>query len=465
MDTLSADFELHVEPPVLSPTAPLMSARELIARQFQEGASRTLHHHQGTFYRWARSHYVEEAYEAIRATVYKFLDGSLVQKNDKPAPFNPNKSKVAHVLEALAAETQLPTGTRAPEWLDGAHHRPAAEILSCRNGLLHLPTRKLIGHSPAFFALNAVDYAFDESAGEPLEWLAFLRSIWGGDTETIDTLQELFGLLLTPDTSHQKAFMLVGPKRSGKGTIARVLTALLGRENVAGPTLSALSQNFGLAPLIGKPLAIVSDARLGGRADVHVVAERLLAITGEDSLTIDRKFREAWTGRLPTRFFVLTNELPRLTDASGALASRFVVMVMDRSFFGREDLSLTERLLRELPAILLWAMKGRDRLVERGHFKQPQSAMEAIEELGDLASPVGTFLRERCTVDPYRGIDCGRLYEAWAAWCSEQGRDHPGTAQTFGRDLRAAVPGLRVSQPRGDDGARTRYYQGVDLDV
>ena len=38
----------------------------------------------------------------------------------------------------------------------------------------------------------------------------------------------------------------------------------------------------------------------------------------------------------------------------------------------------------------------------------------------------------------------------------------PGTAQTFGRDLRAAVPGLNVIQPR-EDGDRLRLYQGVGL--
>ena len=44
---------------------------------------------------------------------------------------------------------------------------------------------------------------------------------------------------------------------------SRVHTALMGRENVATPTLASLQTNFGLAPLIGKPLAIISDARLG----------------------------------------------------------------------------------------------------------------------------------------------------------------------------------------------------------
>ena len=90
--------------------------------------------------------------------------------------------------------------------------------LACSNGLLHLPTRTLSPHTPAFFGVNAVDYSYDASANEPSKWLAFLVSIWPEMTKkSIDTLQELFGLLLTPDTTHQKAILIVGPKRSGKG--------------------------------------------------------------------------------------------------------------------------------------------------------------------------------------------------------------------------------------------------------
>src|SRR5262249_30445448 len=139
--------------------------------------------------------------------------------------------------------------------------------------------------------------------------------------------------------------LIVGPKRGGKGTIGRVATALVGRANVCAPTLASLERNFGLAPLIGKQLAIISDARLGSRADQQVIAERLLSISGEDSLTIDRKFLPSWTGQLATRFMILTNELPRIADASGALASRFVVLTLKRSFYGVEDLRLTDRLL------------------------------------------------------------------------------------------------------------------------
>jgi phage/plasmid-associated DNA primase len=103
-----------------------------------------------------------------------------------------------------------------------------------------------------------------------------------------------FGLLLTPDMRYQKAFLIVGPKRSGKGTIARVLKDLLGPASVCDSTLNGLGQQFGLAPLIGKRLAIIPDARLGTKVDEHVILERLLAITGEDALDIDHKYRDHW---------------------------------------------------------------------------------------------------------------------------------------------------------------------------
>ena len=101
----------------------------------------------------------------------------------------------------------------------------------------------------------------------------------------------------------QKMLLLIGPTRSGKGTIARALTALLGRGHVTGPTLASLGTNFGLSPLLGKPLAVISDARLGDMPS-HTVVERLLSITGEDMLTVDRKYREPWSGKLPTRFVI-----------------------------------------------------------------------------------------------------------------------------------------------------------------
>ena len=450
---------------ILCPGTPLLSAREFLRLVHTEANMRTLHHQNATFYSWAETHYTEAAQEEVRARLYHFLDKAR-RPTEKPgvtAPFSPTKPKVANVLEAMAAAAQLPYTAKPPSWLDTEKHPPAAELISCTNGLLYLPTRELLLHSPAFFSLNALDFAYQPNAPEPTAWLEFLGQLWHGDPQSVEMVQETFGLLLTGDTSHQKAFLLVGPKRSGKGTIARVATKLLGQANVCGPTLSSLGQNFGLAPLIGKRLAIISDARLGGKTDQQVVVERILAITGEESISIDRKFKDAWTGRLETRIMVLTNELPKLADASGALASRFLILLLTNSFYGKEDHGLTDRIIRELPGILNWSLEGWQRLKDRGYFVQPASSAAAQHDFEDLGSPIGAFIRERCTVAPFATCRPDDLYNSWCDWCRVQNISHVGTVQTFGRDLRAVVASLKVINPRDVTGDPVRHYQGVEI--
>jgi putative DNA primase/helicase len=76
--------------------------------------------------------------------------------------------------------------------------------MACANGLLHLPTRDLLPHSPAFFTQNALDYAHDPAAPRPVLWLAFLNQLWPDDAESIATLRNIFGYCLTPDTSRSR---------------------------------------------------------------------------------------------------------------------------------------------------------------------------------------------------------------------------------------------------------------------
>jgi putative DNA primase/helicase len=189
--------------------------------------------------------------------------------------------------------------------------------------------------------------------------------------------------------------------------------------------------------------------------------ERLLAISGEDDSTIDRKYRDPWTGRLPTRFLVLSNELPKLSDASGTIVSRFVLFTLEQSFYGRENPALTDELLAEAPAIFNWSLEGFDRLLRRGHFEQPASGTQAIRAMEDLASPVNAFIRYRCDLGADKRVDVEVLWTAWRTWCTES-NNAPGTKATFGRDLRTVVPTLKVSRPRQQDD-RVQRYDGIAL--
>lgn len=452
-------------PLILDPADPLPSARRYVARGATVRGVLALRHHAGVFYghQPGTGAYAERDEATIRADLYRFLEKAMrLDKTGSTRPFQPTRARVENVLDALRALTNLPASCAAPCWLQDDPGLDPCEILPFRNGLLFIPTRDLLAVTPAFFSLNGLPFDYDAGAREPARWLQFLSDLWPDDDQARETLQEWFGYLLTPDTRFQKIGMLVGPKRSGKGTIGRVIRRLLGERNVCAPTLAGLAEPFGESVLLNKTVAIIADARIGGRTDTAVITERLLAISGEDTRSVPRKFLPDWTGTLSTRFLLLTNELPRIEDASGALASRFVVLTLDRSFYGHEDHHLFERFVPELPGILNWALDGRDRLYGRGRFLQPDSSAELIQQFEDLGSPIGAFVRERCELGAGHEVSISDLFAGWKTWCQETGREKPGTVQTFGRNLRAAFPWLKGTQHR-DFGLPVRYWAGLRL--
>lgn len=444
------------------PGAPMRNARAYLEEHHDHPEHRTLISQGSVFHAWDGRVWPEVEDASLRAGLYAWLEEADYLKAVKAkgetefeqVPFNPTRAKVGDVVDALHASTHVPVTVNAPVWLDSGQR---ADALVTATGVLDLTTRVQQPHTPRLYVHAAVPYPYDPKARAP-SWDAFLRALWPDDAESVATLQEWFGYVLSGDTAQQKGLFLIGPPRAGKGTIARVLTALIGPEHVAGPTLAALGGQFGLAQLVGKPLAIIADARLRKADDV--VTERLLAVTGEDVQTVDRKHREPLAHvTLPTRIMMLSNEVPRFADASGALASRFVVMVLGRSWLGKEDVGLSAKLAGEMPGILNWALEGLSRLRARGRFVQPASADEVIAELEELSSPVLAFLRECCEVGDGLEVPAAELYAAWEEWCEDNGR-LSGSVQSFGRDVRAAVPGLRDSRPRSG-GVQRRVYHGL----
>jgi putative DNA primase/helicase len=137
---------------------------------------------------------------------------------------------------------------------------------------------------------------------KPAKWLAFLGELWPDEPDAVKVLGEWFGYIISGRLDLHKILLMVGPTRGGKGVITRILTALIGMRNVCGPTLRSLGGEFGLAPLLGKPLAIVSDTRSEDSSKVPgVVVEHLLSISGEDTLTVNRKYRDQRSGKLHVR--------------------------------------------------------------------------------------------------------------------------------------------------------------------
>ena len=291
-------------------------------------------------------------------------------------------------------------------------------------------------------------------------WHAFLKSIWPDEPESVDLLQEIFGYLLSSRTDLQKAFMIVGKRRSGKGTISRILTALLGEQNVASPTLRGLVDDAVKASLIGKTLATVNDAGNAGRAAADL-AEVIKTISGEDRVVINRKYMDAWEGKLSTRFLLLSNAVPKFNDESGAIASRFAILHTAISYEGQEDIHLLAKLLNELAGILTWALEGLDRLnANGGHFTEPASAKTTKAALRSMSNPKLLFGAEYIIRAEAGEVAASEIFDSWRKWCAMH-NERPGSAASFGSWL-AEEYGVQTYRPRVN-GKQVRMYFGVTL--
>lgn len=366
--------------------------------------------HQGEWYRWTGPHWDDESSDLMVQTITKWL----VKHGEYPSVGCVRKIEFHAIALRACRVGSLPAWNGDPI---------ARHVLSCANGLVDLETGNIYPHTSAYVNLNSVDYDFDPDAGEPTEWLRFLDSIWDDDDECIAALQRIFGYLLTPDTSMQRMFQLMGPPRSGKGTIGDVMAEVVGRANVCSPSLQSIAGDFALQPAVGKLLMLLSEARLDGRGTNRAaITDVILRVVGEDHFTVNRKFKEAWQGVLPTRIVIQTNEPLELADDTGALLRRLIVLPMTRSFYGKEDLNLRAKLRAERGAILKWAMEGWRLLREEGGMiRQPKSGEDIIAATRAAASPLTLFLDECCEIGP--DFDCEKdwLYGAYKEWCAQNG--------------------------------------------
>jgi P4 family phage/plasmid primase-like protien len=470
-------------------------------RHFRHEDGLTLVHHQGELYRWNGSAYqlyrdaepdlvgdIEDEFNRLNASaVEKFLKKLRAKgveeppdDDDLPKALKVTSGIVRNTLQALKSETCLSWDESAPCWLGDDDSRPdPLEVLPTRGGLVDLTTRKVMAPTPRFFSPFNLDYDFVPDAPPPARWTRFLAELFPGDEEAVRELQKWFGYVLTPRTDQHKILLMVGPPRSGKGTISRVLTRLIGAHNIINPTLASMTTNFGLQAFLGKFVAIIGDARVSGSAsDKSIVIERLLNISGEDDITIDRKYKDQLTTKLKTRLMIFSNEPPNFREASTALVNRMTPFRLTESWLGREDLTLAETLYAELPGILNWAIRGRELLKEDGRLNVPSSGRALFDELKELTSPVMGFVDECCDLLPADTRDSTDLtqirdlYHAFVEWCRETGHES-GSDNIFGRNLNAAYPTLKVERPRaraeagemevGEGNSRPRRYRGIQL--
>jgi putative DNA primase/helicase len=430
------------------PHAPIDVARELAARMPVPAKW-----WRGDYYRWNGTRYVLWRDEAVDNWLYGQTGDAWYEAGEDKgtAPWRPTENKITGVSHALSRGVLYRPSEDDPD------DSPAQ--VACSNGVYDVTADALLPHTPERFNLQSVPFPFDPAATAPT-WQWFLDDVLPGDVQAHAFLQEWFGYVLSGRTDLEKIANLMGQPRCGKGTVADTLSALVGAENVAAPTIPSLVGTFGEQPLLGKTLAVFSDISWAHR-DIVSGVEIIKAISGRDARDVQRKNREVWHGKLGARFMIMGNDMPKFTDASGAFTGRMIHVQFPGSFFGRERPGVKAALLDELPGILNWALAGLKRLTENGRFTQPRSGEELAAEVRRQQSPVQAFLDDTCAlVDPASvpPVPLDELHPVYRAWAKQSDMGHALDRERFSAALRSAGLGVKRQMVNG---VRARRVYGV----
>lgn len=235
-----------------------------------------------------------------------------------------------------------------------------------QNGQLEIkldnpPIFTFVKHEKDLFSLSHLPYNYYSDALCP-QWLQFLKSIWGENSANILQLQEWFGYCLIHSYRWQKIMLLVGASRGGKGIIGNVLRCIIGHDDACGFQLGDLASTFGLQQMANKRVAVLGDAQDVERNKSGQVKGILLSISGDDGVSVNRKYKDIITKNIAARITMLANAMPTFIDNSDALSNRLIVLPFTRTFAGKEDTELQEKLALEFSGIFNWAIEGLKRL-------------------------------------------------------------------------------------------------------
>lgn len=242
------------------------------------------------------------------------------------------------------------------------------------------------------------------------------------DDELIEFMQLLCGYILLDTNEAQTLFIFNGSGQNGKSVFIEVIRLLIGSQFVSSISLEALTtRQFSLSFLVGKKVNMVSEDE-----SKHMRSDLLKAIISGDSITADRKYESSVQFKPRVKFILASNNLPTFESVEFAIRRRLKIVPFHRRFTEAEkDTRLVEKLTKELPIILSWALRGAYLLTKNNfRFTTPDAMRVMMDEFEEEQSSSIEFFEENfvTTQSEEDFVEIQRLYNAYVEWSKVTGR-------------------------------------------
>jgi putative DNA primase/helicase len=329
-------------------------------------------------------------------------------------------------------------------------------VFNMANGILDLDTFELMPHSPDWMLMSKSPVIYDPNAKCPY----FLK--FRGEALELkyhDLIEEIIGYILWNDYLIQKAFMLLGPTRAGKGTMVRAIEAVLGDADCSHVSLQDLAEHrFMRARLFGKKLNTYGDLPTTPIKNTEVFKN----LTGEDTTDAENKFEHPFSFKNMAKLLFSANALPKTKVYDDAFYNRWIIIPFKNSMLGKEDPKLTEKLTspEELSGIINLAQVGLKRLKDNGwKFTYGDDAAAFYKR---NCEPVIAFLEERCEVAEGYVVK-SKLIDAYNKYAKQMNLPLATSKKAFGTAMKdqIVIP-IETTYP-SVNGKQVEAWGGISL--
>lgn len=323
-----------------------------------------------------------------------------------------NRRRIDNVLDLATGE--LPTLTK--------HFDKDPYHFNLANGIFDFKQMAFITHSEEerFYKQANVSY---EPEARCEKWIAWLNQIFNQDQHLIQFIQQFVGISLTGLTDLQVLFFCYGKGANGKTTFFSVLKLLLGDYYTTIPIETLLMKqrdstvDYQLAKLHGARLVVASEIPEGRRLQESQVKD----LTGGEPVNARNPHEKPFTFEPSHKVCLFGNHKPIIRGTDHGIWRRIQLIPFTITIPKSEQKprsKLLEEFKQELSGILNWAIQGYTDYLKNG-LKTSQAVESATREYQEESDTLGSYLNERCEINPIFYCFTKDLFVDYLKWCQE----------------------------------------------
>lgn len=356
--------------------------------------------------------------KVIKEIIKKFLDREFIEDKIVNSIYN------LVISDSRLAITDSQINQRPKEWIHfkNGYYDPTCDSMKEHNPRYYeigvIPWEYTPSRFPSMYKLvQRGSGILRETIDKPLafnEWLD--QAIPDKEDQTM--FFQYLGYTMSLATGKQKFLMICGPGGTGKSTLLSVVEAIIGKANISNISLQGLQERFSPGELYLKQANICADIPLSALSEVDMIKK----LTGEDTISADRKFKSNFSFRSYARLFFSANDIPvNLSDRTNAFYRRMLILKMD---YKPEvvDSDLLDKLKDEIPNIIT-------RVVEEyycscGNIDESSNSREYVKMAHKNSDTVEAFIDDRCEINTESRINRTSLYREYCNYCDNEGRKY-----------------------------------------